>query len=67
VLESAHDFFVVEVTLGAAKKKVICKLAGRLHKHRIKVMPGDDVEVELSPYDLGKGRITFRGRRERTE
>jgi len=39
---------------------VLATLAGRLRRNRIKVMNGDRVTVELSPYDLGKGRITYR-------
>jgi translation initiation factor IF-1 len=35
-------------------------LAGKLRRNRIKVMNGDRVTVELSPYDLTKGRITYR-------
>ncbi|MBT4857378.1 translation initiation factor IF-1 [Candidatus Uhrbacteria bacterium] len=42
------------------EQEVIAKLAGRLRKFRIRVMPGDDVKVEISPYDLTKGRITYR-------
>jgi translation initiation factor IF-1 len=41
-------------------QKVLATLAGRLRRNRIKVMNGDRVSVELSPYDLGKGRITYR-------
>ncbi len=40
--------------------EVTAYLAGRLRKHRIRVMPGDDVKCEISPYDLTKARITFR-------
>ena len=40
--------------------KVIAHAAGRLRKHRIRIVPADHVRVELSPYDLGQGRITFR-------
>jgi translation initiation factor IF-1 len=43
-----------------AGQKVLATLAGRLRRNRIKVMNGDRVSVELSPYDLGKGRITYR-------
>jgi translation initiation factor IF-1 len=43
-----------------AGQKVLATLAGRLRRNRIKVMNGDRVTVELSPYDLGKGRITYR-------
>ncbi len=40
--------------------EVIAYLAGRLRKNRIRIMPGDDVKCEISPYDLTKARITFR-------
>lgn len=40
--------------------EVIGHLAGKLRKNRIRVMPGDDVKCEISPYDLTKARITFR-------
>jgi translation initiation factor IF-1 len=43
-----------------AGQKVLATLAGRLRRNRIKVMNGDRVSVELSPYDLTKGRITYR-------
>jgi translation initiation factor IF-1 len=43
-----------------AGQKVLATLAGRLRRNRIKVMNGDRVTVELSPYDLSKGRITYR-------
>lgn len=39
---------------------IICHLSGRLRMHRIRLTPGDEVQVELSPYDLTKGRITYR-------
>ena len=41
---------------------VIAHVAGRMRKHFIRIVPGDKVRVELSPYDLTKGRITFRER-----
>ena len=41
-------------------KIVLGMMAGRLRRNRIKVMNGDRVSVELSPYDLSKGRITYR-------
>jgi translation initiation factor IF-1 len=64
VVDCAHDFFHVEVDLGGSRRRVLCRLAGKLHTHRIRVTPGDVVTVEVSPYDLGRGRITYRGRRE---
>ena len=40
---------------------VTAHTAGKLRKNRIRVLQGDDVTVEISPYDLTKGRIIFRG------
>ena len=39
---------------------VLCLLAGKMRLHRIKVMPGDKVKVELTPYDETRGRIIYR-------
>jgi translation initiation factor IF-1 len=41
---------------------VLAKISGRMRKHYIRILPGDKVKVELSPYDLTRGRITFRHR-----
>jgi len=40
--------------------EVLATLAGKLRKHFIKIVPGDRVRCELSPYDLSRGRITYR-------
>ena len=42
--------------------EVIAHVAGRMRKNFIRIVPGDKVKVELSPYDLTKGRITYRER-----
>lgn len=39
---------------------IIAHISGKMRKHYIRLIPGDKVEVELTPYDLSKGRITFR-------
>jgi translation initiation factor IF-1 len=39
---------------------VLATMAGRLRRNRIKIMTGDRVSLELSPYDLTRGRITYR-------
>lgn len=39
---------------------IIGHISGKMRKHYIRLVPGDKVEVELTPYDLTKGRITFR-------
>lgn len=41
-------------------QNVLGYVSGRMRKHRIRVLPGDRVTVEMSPYDLTKGRITKR-------
>ena len=43
-------------------KEIIAHLAGKLRIFRIKVLPGDKVTVELSPYDETRGRIVYRGK-----
>ena len=40
--------------------EIIAVMAGRMRKNRIRVLAGDKVQVEMTPYDLSKGRITFR-------
>ena len=40
--------------------QLIAYTAGRMRKHHIRILAGDNVSLELSPYDLSKGRITFR-------
>jgi translation initiation factor IF-1 len=40
--------------------QIIAHVAGKMRKHFIRLVPGDGVTVELTPYDLSKGRITYR-------
>ena len=42
---------------------LLATIAGRMRRYRIRVMVGDRVAVEITPYDLGRGRITFRHRK----
>lgn len=42
--------------------EVLAHISGKMRKYRIRVNPGDKVALELSPYDLGRGRITYRPR-----
>ena len=55
----ANTQFRVELDLGGT---VTAHIAGKMRKHYIRIIPGDRVTVELSPYDLTRGRITFRDR-----
>jgi translation initiation factor IF-1 len=41
---------------------MIAHISGKMRKHYIRILTGDTVTVELTPYDLSKGRIIFRGR-----
>ena len=49
--------FRVELSNG---QQVLAHISGKIRLHYIRVLPGDKVIVELSPYDLGRGRITYR-------
>ena len=40
--------------------EIIAHISGKMRMHYIKILPGDKVAVEMSPYDLSKGRITYR-------
>lgn len=42
-------------------KEALCHLSGKLRRFRIKILPGDRVSVEMSPYDERRGRIVYRG------
>lgn len=43
-------------------KTLLCTLSGKMRMYRISVMPGDRVKIEVSPYDLSRGRITYRNK-----
>ena len=69
--EDAIEFegTIVEVLSGGTFRvdvgdghQVVAKLAGRMRRHRIRVVLGDNVTVEVSPYDPTRGRITYRQR-----
>ncbi len=58
VLEALpNTMFRVELDNG---HKVLAHVSGKMRKHFIRILPGDRVTVELSPYDLGRGRIIYR-------
>ena len=48
------------VELDNNKHQVLAHISGKMRKHFIRILPGDRVKVQLSPYDLTKGRIVFR-------
>ena len=57
-----NAMFLVEAEIGEEKHQALCTIAGKMRKYYIRILPGDMVTVELSPYDLTRGRITYRMR-----
>jgi translation initiation factor IF-1 len=55
-----NAMFRVELDNG---HKVLAHISGKMRMHFIKILPGDKVTVELSPYDLTRGRVTFRAKK----
>jgi translation initiation factor IF-1 len=52
--------FRVDINLGGKDHEVLAHVSGKMRMHYIKMLPGDKVDLQLSPYDLSRGRITFR-------
>ena len=58
IIESLPNaMFRVELANG---HKVLAHISGKMRMHYIRILPGDRVQVELTPYDLSRGRITYR-------
>lgn len=55
-----NAMFMVEADVGGETHQALCTIAGKMRKYYIRILPGDRVTVELSPYDLGRGRIVYR-------
>lgn len=55
-----NTMFKVELENG---HEVLAHISGRMRKHYIRILPGDKITLEISPYDLSKGRIVYRGER----
>ncbi|MBX2977902.1 MAG: translation initiation factor IF-1 [Flavobacteriales bacterium] len=53
----SNAMFRVELENGHV---IVAHISGKMRMHYIRILPGDKVKVEMSPYDLSKGRITFR-------
>ena len=52
--------FRVAINLGGKEHEVLAHVSGKMRMNYIKMLPGDKVDLQLSPYDLSRGRITFR-------
>ena len=58
------DFSKVLESLGQSladpKRVILCHVSGKMRMHYIRILPGDKVKVEISPYDLNRGRVVYR-------
>ena len=52
----------IPVEIGDDKHEVLAHVSGKMRMHFIKILPGDIVKLEISPYDLTRGRITYRNK-----
>jgi len=52
--------FRVEIDIAGKTHEVLAHVSGKMRMHFIKILPGDIVTLEISPYDLSRGRITYR-------
>lgn len=59
-----NAMFRVELDNG---HRVLAHISGKMRMHYIKILPGDRVTIELSPYDLSRGRVTFRSKLGKTK
>ena len=55
-----NAMFRVDVDVSGDKHSVLATISGKMRKYYIRILPGDSVLVELSPYDLSRGRIVYR-------
>ena len=64
IVESlSNAMFRVELENGV---QIVAHISGKMRKHYIRILTGDKVKVEMTPYDLSKGRITYRGNQDTT-
>ncbi|MGA2231896.1 MAG: translation initiation factor IF-1 [Tepidisphaeraceae bacterium] len=55
-----NAMFKLRLDQGGGNQEILGIVSGKMRKHFIRILPGDRVKVQLSPYDLTKGRIVFR-------
>lgn len=55
-----NAMFLVAAEVGGNRHEVLAHVSGKMRKNFIRILPGDRVTVELSPYDLKRGRIVYR-------
>lgn len=57
-----NAMFKLKVNTGQGEHEILGHVSGKMRQHYIRILPGDRVTVQLSPYDLSRGRIVFRHR-----
>lgn len=62
VLDFCRDQFKVQVEMKTGSHVVTCTPSGKMRLNSIKIVPGDRVQIEVSPYDLNRGRIIYRAK-----
>lgn len=68
IVDSAKGIFRVELDqeqVDGEKTVIICTIAGKLRKNKINLLVGDSVKVKISPYDLSRGIIFYRNKKQR--
>jgi len=60
VVTEALPNAMFKVKLEGINKEILCHISGKIRMNYIKIVPGDKVKVEINPYSLDKGRITYR-------
>lgn len=60
VVTEALPDSMFRIEIDHMKQEVLAKLSGKMRKFKIRILPGDQVQVEVSPYDLTRGRVTRR-------
>lgn len=60
IIEEVLPNATFRVVLDDTKHKIIATLGGKLRKNNIRILLGDNVDVEMSPYDMNRGRVVYR-------
>lgn len=59
-IQSTLEGNLEEIAFGTEETRILCHIGGKLRKHNITIMEGDEVTIKVSPYDLTRGIITYR-------
>jgi translation initiation factor IF-1 len=62
VIEECLPSAMFRVSLKENNHTILATISGRLRQNNIRILMGDEVEIEMSPYDLNKGRIVYRNK-----